>query len=83
MVHFIDAKTNNVLHYNVNQPENHLFHIGNKIEITDKAEGQVKRYRIIDIVIPYTFSNGIFGGLHGTGLDSKIFLELISAQSIS
>jgi hypothetical protein len=82
MVDFIDAKTQKVLHRNVSQPDDHLFHIGNKIVITDIDKKSVTEYLITDIKIPYNFSRGFLGGLHQLGVNhSKIYLEHISTES--
>ncbi len=80
MLTFLDAKTLKILHSNVSQPDNHIFHVGNKIEITDTDEKTVSEYLITDIKIPFTFSRGFFGGLHSIGQGPKIFLELISTE---
>jgi hypothetical protein len=80
MATFIDAKTQEVLHSNVSEPDDHMFHIGNKIEITDTDEKTVSEYLITDIKLPYTFSRGFFGGLSDVGQHAKIFLELVSTQ---
>jgi hypothetical protein len=83
MADFLDAQTHAVLHSNVGESDNHMFHVGNKIEITDRDENQIMQYRITDIVIPYTFSRGIFGGLNDVGKHPKIFLELVSTKQTS
>ena len=81
MVEFIDAKTRKVLHSHVSQPDDHLFHKGNKIEITDEDKKLVSEYLITDIKIPYNFSRGFFGGLNQVGINGpKIYLELISTE---
>jgi hypothetical protein len=76
MFDFLDAKTDAVLHGGVSQPDDHMIHIGNKIEISEKDS--VKQYRITDIVTPYRFTRGFLGGLMGP-YTTRVYLELISS----
>lgn len=75
MFDFLDAKTHAVLHEGVAQPDDHMIHIGNKIEITEKDD--VRQYRITDIVTPYNLTRGFLGGLMGP-YSTRVYLELIS-----
>ncbi|MBY3151321.1 hypothetical protein HFO56_02830 [Rhizobium laguerreae] len=74
MADFIDRKTGDKL-FSATVSEGHLIHCGNEIDL--EIRGNVRRYRITNIVVPVKrgwFGSGRFG-------DGKIFLEEIARDT--
>lgn len=70
-INIYEAKTLRLIKLGITIRENHFFHIGNKIEVMEN--GEIKTYRITDIIIPMLSYNDA----RAVQRINRMFVELV------